>query len=157
MIQLVKFKERCTVGRMKGQFIKTKNHDWLKKLASRKVNEKLDEQKTKKVRFISDPEPVPPNPLLKGSRIINLKTLADDLWCSKCNIPLSLKFLVNEKVWGVGSYFTVKCFSCNLLFTVKTSPISNDSDVFVTGYNLAMGKNFKINNINYFNFYKLFV
>lgn len=59
----------------------------------------------------------------EGRRVINLKTLAHALWCKGCNIPLSLKNIVSEKLTGLASTFKVKCSTCQVIYEVPTENV----------------------------------
>jgi len=59
-----------------------------------------------------------------GHRIFDLDLLARDLWCSKCEIGLSFRFMESETVHGLASVNKIRC---NKLFStlklqIKSSP-----------------------------------
>lgn len=137
MIKLTKFYERSTVGNSKGQFINKKRHEWLKKISTNKAVKNNENSVQEEVMCES---PSSPYISLKGCRIINLKKLADELWCNKCNIPLSLKFALKEKVCTLGSYLNIQCTQCDIIHNVQTSTISTKSDVFDINYKCVVGK-----------------
>lgn len=75
-----------------------------------------------------------------GRRIVDMDKLAQELWCIKCNIPLSLRFLVKEKIVGVASRLLIKCKGCQQIMEVNTSKKTGRFDH--NNLKLAIGKNF---------------
>lgn len=57
---------------------------------------------------------------IEGRRIIHLETLADQLFCYKCDAVLSLQDCVSEKRIGLASIFHVKCRLCQTITDVNT-------------------------------------
>ena len=47
--------------------------------------------------------------------------MAEELWCQVCDIPLSLKLIIEEKKLGVASVLLVKCTRCDKLWEVNTN------------------------------------
>ncbi|XP_034241219.1 uncharacterized protein LOC117645265 [Thrips palmi] len=60
----------------------------------------------------------PDHDLRKGRRIVDLKTLATNMWCDNCNDSLSLRHLQSEESRGLASIFTVRCHRCLALAQV---------------------------------------
>lgn len=56
-----------------------------------------------------------------GRRIVELKTLATELWCSACDLPLSLRDIISEAHHCLASTFEVKCRQCQRKYKVHTS------------------------------------
>ncbi|KAK0158053.1 hypothetical protein PV327_011201 [Microctonus hyperodae] len=50
-----------------------------------------------------------------GRRIVEIKTLAKELWCLKCDIPLSLENIESEKQFGLSNIFRIKCLVIALI------------------------------------------
>lgn len=54
-------------------------------------------------------------------RIVDLNLLAETLWCETCDVPLTLRSMLGEKMSGLNSTFKVHCNSCGHLKDVNTS------------------------------------
>lgn len=76
-----------------------------------------------------------------GRRIVHLKTLARDLWCSECDKSLSLRNVVDERIFGLASLLKVKCLDCSTICMVKTD---NDRVSVTTNRNKTK-KEFPVN------------
>ena len=61
--------------------------------------------------------------VVEGRRIIHMKTLGDQLICSKCKSVLSLQNIVTEKRYGLASKFDVKCRKCYKICKVSTDKL----------------------------------
>ncbi|XP_043281560.1 uncharacterized protein [Venturia canescens] len=59
--------------------------------------------------------------IVDGRRIVEIKRLAEDMWCSTCDAPLSFRYIEDEKIIGLASIFYVRCQLCLLLLEVRTS------------------------------------
>lgn len=57
---------------------------------------------------------------------MQLKTLAKELWCTYCRLPLSLEGVTDELKKGYASIFSVKCFQCNNIRQVHTDSYFSD-------------------------------
>ncbi|KAJ1519795.1 hypothetical protein ONE63_005048 [Megalurothrips usitatus] len=60
-----------------------------------------------------------------GRRVVDLAMLTLNLWCTNCDAALSLKFLEEEKQYGLASEFSGRCPTCldlKKFFTSKTVP-----------------------------------
>jgi len=55
-----------------------------------------------------------------GRRLIHLATFATGMWCNQCNDALSMRFVEDEVIRGLGSIFTVRCHRCLQLVQVAT-------------------------------------
>lgn len=55
-----------------------------------------------------------------GRRIVNLKVLAEQLFCTKCKSILSLTDIIDEKRFRLVSIFDVKCRKCLFIKQVAT-------------------------------------
>lgn len=78
-----------------------------------------------------------------SNRVIDVKSIADELWCKKCNLQLSLKHIVKEKILGLASIFHVKCTKCKNIYLVNISSFkTNDTNYkqFNINLRLAFGK-----------------
>jgi len=69
------------------------------------------------------PEVKEKNEILEGRRIIDLKTLANELICKKCGVILSLMNAESEKRKGLASIFTIKCQNCRNNSRVVTDTV----------------------------------
>ncbi|XP_074096706.1 uncharacterized protein LOC141525904 [Cotesia typhae] len=68
----------------------------------------------------------------EGRRIIDLRLLAEKLWCTFCNDALSLRFLIKEEFLGLVSIFHVRCQKCQEVYkfaTSKSYKIENDPNI----------------------------
>ena len=80
-----------------------------------------------------------------GRRIFDLDLLAQDFWCSKCEIGLSSRFLESETVHGLASVYKIRCNKCLVLYTVQSSspvPAASSSGrlLYAVNCKFAMGK-----------------
>ena len=66
--------------------------------------------------------------ILTGRRIVNLQTLAKNLFCRKYQTTLSLKNTVGENRRGLLSSLSVKCENCLQVVLVHTGEFHNDTD-----------------------------
>lgn len=58
---------------------------------------------------------------MRGRRVIDVELLAENLWCTECDIPLSLRFVMSEKRAGLASILNVQCKNCCAIYHVFTS------------------------------------
>lgn len=58
---------------------------------------------------------------IEGCRVVNIKTLAQQLRCKRCTSVLSLEDILEEKRSGLSSIFYITCKSCELTNDVHTS------------------------------------
>ena len=78
--------------------------------------------------------------ILEGRRIVELVYLAEQLWCNKCNLPLSLRYVNDELRSGLASTLTVKCVKCGIDYRISTNKVLTDSaHTFSVNLKLAMG------------------
>jgi len=49
---------------------------------------------------------------IEGRRIVNIKFLAQELNCKSCETVLSLKNIISEIIFGLGSQFIIQCHNC---------------------------------------------
>ena len=54
-------------------------------------------------------------------RLADLRTLGNELWCHKYNLPLSLRHIIDEKKCGVASIFTATCIYCQSFYEVNSN------------------------------------
>jgi hypothetical protein len=61
-------------------------------------------------------------PWFEGRRIVELDTLATNMYCHKCNAWLRLSDIVDEVIHGLASYLYIKCTNavCNHINLVPT-------------------------------------
>ena len=73
-------------------------------------------------------------------RIVEMSQIAIDLWCSSCQVPLSLRQFISEKQHGLAFIMNVRCWKCGLIREVKTArPSSNRKNTFDMNYKLTNG------------------
>lgn len=60
-----------------------------------------------------------------GRRVVELDTLAEDLWCKKCQSGLSLRFTESEVHHYLASTSQVRCEKCNTFYKVNTCRPNN--------------------------------
>lgn len=83
----------------------------------------------------------PPNFVSKkGRRVIDIDYFAEQMWCTGCEIPLSFKYLVEERLFGLASIFFIKCNACEKIYEVKSSTGDGMRSKFHVNYKLALGK-----------------
>lgn len=106
------FSKNSTKTRLNGRFIKKK-----------KLNQKLPVQslgRSNKGRRVIKPdieiddEPAA-EPVHVDNRIVNVSMLAQELECSVCKEPLSLRNIEKEVKRGLGSYLHIRCQNCLLV------------------------------------------
>uniref|UniRef100_A0ABD2XQS0 Uncharacterized protein n=1 Tax=Trichogramma kaykai TaxID=54128 RepID=A0ABD2XQS0_9HYME len=72
-------------------------------------------------------------PTFEGSRIIDIDTLKEEMWCYKCNEPLTFRNVKSEIRKVLMSIVNILCTKCNNFKPVKThKELVNDE--------LALGK-----------------
>lgn len=81
--------------------------------------------------------------LMDGRRIVDLKTLGEQMWCVSCKQALSLQYIEKETRLGLGSQLSVRCHNCLIINQVSTSKqrVSQDkrSIRFDTNYKAVLG------------------
>lgn len=82
-----------------------------------------------------------------GRRIVDLAKLATDLWCNTCDKALSLRFLFEEKQFGLASKFMIRCGECLVVKEVFSSSTAPDLDgdgrsLYSVNMKAALGKSF---------------
>ena len=66
--------------------------------------------------------------IVSGRRIVEIKILAEEMWCPACDIPLSFRYVEKEILVGLASIFDVRCHTCLLLHRVRTSMPRKNSE-----------------------------
>lgn len=89
----------------RGKFISKKN-----KQRMDNVLLSISERALKNAKYSSCP----------GRRIVEFDTLAKELWCSRCNLPLSLRNIVSETHHGLASTLDIICQNCTTKYKVDT-------------------------------------
>jgi len=78
--------------------------------------------------------------VLEGRRVVELLSLAEDLWCEKCNLTLSLRNSISERHRGLSSIIIVKCPQCDRhCFVYTNKPCPDDGHSFPVNTKAAMG------------------
>lgn len=80
-------------------------------------------------------------------RIVSLKVLGENLWCSFCKEALSLSNFQSEKLQGFGFTLIVKCHKCLVLNEVitgrkRTTPDEKKTLLFQRNFTAALGNKF---------------
>ncbi|XP_034943054.1 uncharacterized protein [Chelonus insularis] len=96
-----------------GRFCKSNKRKWRENIAA--ANSKR--QKMNKKYF-------------EGGRVIDIVRLGEDMWCNACHIPLSMQFIKEECLRGLASVFRIKCFKCDIIYSVKTSKQDSDDGTY---------------------------
>lgn len=81
--------------------------------------------------------------MVEGRRLIELKVMAEHLYCSFCKEILSLEDIEKEKRKGLASIFAVRCRKCLATTHVPTSKVHkgpNGQLVYDTNSKAAFGK-----------------
>lgn len=81
--------------RLKGKFI----------LQKRKLWREYQLNSVKKIKLSESPALNLSN--LSGRRVVELNLLAEELWCKECEIPLSLRKIMEEKFMGLASILKI--------------------------------------------------
>lgn len=83
--------------------------------------------------------------LLDGYRIVDLKYLAQQLWCTTCKETLSLEYAESERRIGLASVLLVRCHKCSLINEVYTGKqnlsLDKRSFRFDINYKSVVGEN----------------
>ncbi|KAF7997287.1 hypothetical protein HCN44_005564 [Aphidius gifuensis] len=100
--------------RWKGKFIKKKKYDQLmtlinvnKRRAEERAEVKVEEKKNQEIKELEDFEN-------DDERIVSLKILGRQLWCTSCKEALTLENIESERRRGFGSSLLIKCHKCLL-------------------------------------------
>ncbi|XP_018394044.1 PREDICTED: uncharacterized protein LOC108772893 [Cyphomyrmex costatus] len=71
---------------------------------------------------------------------VDITTLGKNLWCTKCDLPISLRDVRHDNKYGVASILTVECLRCNILHKVPTFQAEENSPIsFPVNLNIALG------------------
>jgi len=98
--------------RQGAKFVTAKKKKWRENLLASVKKRRRAEKEPSKVTTV-------------GRRIVEVETLAENLWCHRCDLRLSLKNISSEMRYGLASIFMVKCLSCNAYYSVKTGKSSS--------------------------------
>ena len=81
-------------------------------------------------------------PVFNGRRLVEIKMLAAELWCTACDMPLSLRNIKSEQLFGLASIFQIQCKICDKIYFVHTNYHRlTASQLFDVNCKLAIGKN----------------
>jgi hypothetical protein len=78
-----------------------------------------------------------------GRRVVDLQLFAKQMWCEDCDSALSLRFLEEERKFGLASKFTVRCHQCLLqkeVFTSALAPSEDGRPLYAVNCKAAVGK-----------------
>ena len=56
-----------------------------------------------------------------GVRVCDIQHLGKEMWCSRCNIPLSFRDAINEAHHGLASVYKINCHQCQRIINISTS------------------------------------
>lgn len=73
-----------------------------------------------------------------------MNVLAREMWCGKCDIPLSFKNTESETRRGLACIFTIRCGKCSLIHTVHTFKYNSANRTYEANGKLAFGLLIKI-------------
>lgn len=126
--------------RFRGKFVK--KYKMEKSLYMQRLNKSKKEKQTakKKPEKTREKNDIP----VDGSRITNLKFMAKQMFCERCNQGLELCNIKKEIAEGLGSIFEVQCSKCLHLTKVRSdekhySPTTKRS-LFIVNTKMALGK-----------------
>lgn len=86
---------RAEHGASAGRFVSQKRKKWRDNVIAAKKKKLSDEKKP------LDEEVTGTKFLHEGRRVVELGRLAEDLWCKKCDRPLSLRHVEREKIVSI--------------------------------------------------------
>ncbi|KAK3916419.1 Cysteine--tRNA ligase [Frankliniella fusca] len=125
-----------------GRFAKAQNVAKVEKLVERTAERKKKRSIAKAAKLLMA-EDEPTMLVAVGRRVVELDTLAKELWCSDCNIPLSLRNLEKEQQMGLASIMTVRCGECLAEYAVHTSKkvpnLNGGKDLYSSNCKAALG------------------
>ncbi|KAK0074947.1 hypothetical protein PV326_012038, partial [Microctonus aethiopoides] len=93
------------VGKLRSAGVNNESNQTNKQSTAESIEKKKDEKK---------------HCIIEGRRIVQLKVLAENLYCKDCKNVLSLKDIQKEKQHGLASVFYVKCSDCQTVTGVHT-------------------------------------
>jgi hypothetical protein len=117
-----------------------------KERARRENSAKACKQRHDKARALKElRESAQPTLAPAGRRVVDLAKLATDLWCDACDRALSLRFLFEERQFGLASKLMIRCGEClgvKEVFTSSTAPdVSGDGrSLYSVNMKAALGK-----------------
>lgn len=66
--------------------------------------------------------------------------MGDEMWCTLCNIPLSVKFIKTETQIGLASILDVICFQCSSIYQVRTNKLNKSRRLYDVNCKAAICK-----------------
>jgi RNase P subunit RPR2 len=126
-----------------GRFAKAGNVKKVTKLVENNVDRKIKRQMSQAAKQLTaDQEPTMVVDV--GRRVVELDTLAKALWCTACDIPLSLRNLEKETQMGLASILSVRCRDCLAVYTVHTSKkvpnLNGSKSLYASNCKAALGR-----------------
>uniref|UniRef100_A0ABD2WA73 Integrase catalytic domain-containing protein n=1 Tax=Trichogramma kaykai TaxID=54128 RepID=A0ABD2WA73_9HYME len=109
-----------TRGKFKGRFMKIKSSE-RKEKSVQGARKALEAKKRKSTEPDEEEVGAAKSMNISGSRIVNIETLKNNMWCYACQIPLSFKNVIAEQQKGLVSFFTIACTKCKLNHCIKTN------------------------------------
>jgi len=126
-----------------GRFTKAGSAARMAKLVGNRVERNIKRKISNAAKLLaSDEEPT--MLVHAGRRVVELDTLAKALWCTACDIPLSLRNLEKEQQMGLASIMTVRCRECLAVYAVHTSKkvpnLNGAKSLYASNCKAALGK-----------------
>lgn len=87
-----------------------------------KVHEKRREEKMKKAKVAEKIATL----AVAGRRMMELQTIAQEMWCNVCDTSLSFRFLEEEKRKGLATIFFIRCHLCLAVKEVNSDSLVLD-------------------------------
>lgn len=83
--------------------------------------------------------------VVEGRRIMEIKHLGQQLWCTMCKETLSLQYILEERRQGFASIFNIRCHKCLFLNVVTTDKVHSSGhdkrrQLFDVNSKTALGK-----------------
>ncbi|XP_043471058.1 uncharacterized protein LOC122504185 [Leptopilina heterotoma] len=98
-------------------------------------------------KTVSNLQDVTKSTEIEGRRIIHIETLANQLFCRKCESVLSLTKITKEIRVGLASKFYIECLSCKVVNEVcsdKQHDVNNQNKHFDTNTKAVMDANLQV-------------
>lgn len=124
---------RMSHGKRKGKFVKAAKKEKLEKIRAAQCAKKLEKINIDETRNTEGRSACE----IFGNRIVNIRCLAENMWCTACNIPLSFRDIKNEHKYGTASLFEISCKQCRSSYLIPTD--FKTKDLYNMNYRVALG------------------